>query len=139
MPSAHPRPSVVDPHCYAPIMAYGNERAERQRAMCCGHRPAIQPLAVCCAMTAQAITAAVDAGHFSVHRLATDEQHERKKSKFHLRDFHHHMAAQTSMIAPSGSGAANAPNIASAAGDRNRFLNDRRSRQLMAKFSTKDG
>jgi len=49
------------------------------------------------------------------------------------------MAAQTSMIAPSGSGAANAPNIASAAGDRNRFLNDRRSMQLMAKCSTRDG
>jgi hypothetical protein len=121
------------------MLAYGNERAERQRAMCCGHCLAIQPLAICCAMTTQAITAAVDAGHFGVHRHAADEQYEREKSKFHLRDFHHHMAAQTSMIAPSGSGAANAPNIASAAGDRNRFLNDRRSMQLMAKCSTRDG
>jgi len=136
MPAANPWPAVVDPYRYAAIMAHGDACTEWQRAVCCGHCSAIQALAACCAMTAQAVTAAVDASHFGMRRHAAGQQHGREENGFHLRDVHHHMAAQTTMIAPSGSGAANAPNSASAAGDRNRFLNDRRSMQLMAKVST---
>ena len=89
-------------------------------------------------MTAQAVTAPVNAGDFSMCRHQAGKKHERSESEFHLRELHHHMAAQTTMMAPSGSGAANAPNSASAAGDRKRFLKDRGSKDFIARPSTLD-
>ena len=60
------------------------------------------------------------------------------QAAFTLRDCQHHAAAQTSMIVPSGSGAASAPNSASVAGDPNRFLNENRSMKVMAERPSSD-
>ena len=75
MPSVYERPSVVDPNGDASVVTDPNERAERQRAMRSGHCSAIQSLAVCGAVAAETVAAAIDACNFGTSKAAGRKPH----------------------------------------------------------------
>jgi hypothetical protein len=83
LPAAYPGTAIVDADSHASVVTYDNMGAERQRAMRRRHCRAIQPLAVCGTMTAQAVASAVDARDLPTSSTAYRQQQHHRQRRFH--------------------------------------------------------
>ena len=76
--------AIIDPHRHASIVADADQRPKRKRAVRRGHCGTVEELTARSKVTTQAISVAVDAGHFGVRRHASGKQRECNNSNFRL-------------------------------------------------------
>jgi hypothetical protein len=89
--------AIIDPHRHASIVADAHQRPKGKRAVRRRHCGTVEALTARSKMTTQAVTVAIDAGHFGMHPASNANV---TTAIFAWRNRHHHTAAQMCMIAP---------------------------------------